>query len=264
MARKKAKTGLIVGLSILGVIGVLAGASAIITKGFTKSLKDGITGTETVMKLKAVSMTQEGVVTFSNGAEEDEVTISVNVEGSCVINEETEKLTKLTLGNNESASNISKEDLELDLTNSGMEAKDILSFENSTVALGAAKGSFLGLTLNVEYDEDAATSAYTEVAYFDAIRINYVAPAERIILQTNSSENKHSASFHKQIITGRTVSEDIKLTALEKNFTLSENNMSFGSFSVSNAKDNRVTIESIELLNTSKANSNKHCWFIQA
>ena len=69
MARKKAKTGLIVGLSILGVIGVLAGASAIITKGFTKSLKDGITGTETVMKLKAVSMTQEGVVTFSNGAE---------------------------------------------------------------------------------------------------------------------------------------------------------------------------------------------------
>ena len=145
-----------------------------------------------------------------------------------------------------------------------MEAKDILSFENSTVALGAAKGSFLGLTLNVEYDEDAATSAYTEVAYFDAIRINYVAPAERIILQTNSSENKHSVSYHKQIITGRTVSEDIKLTALEKDFTLSENNMSFGSFSVSNAKDNRVTIESIELLNTSKANANKYCWFVQA
>ena len=262
MARKKSKKGLVIILSVLGVFGVLAGATAIITKGFTKSLKDGITGTESVMKLKADSI-EEGVVTFTNGSEEEEVTLQATVQGSLEVDEEHEEIKTLTLGDNESASNISRAALESDLASKNFSARAIESIESEVLGLGYAKGSSLSFTINVEYDEDAVTSAFTEVAYFDTIRINYKAASSRLVIQANANDNKQTCSYDKKTFVSRTLSEDIKLLSPEEEMTLSENGITFTVFSIGNEKDNRVVIESIELLRTSRSHASESCWFVQ-
>lgn len=263
MARKKSKKGLVIfSLSVLGVIGVLAGASAIITKGFTRSFKDGITGTEAVMTLKADSM-EEGIVTFTNGSEEEEVTLQVTVQGSLAVDEEHEEIKTLTLGDKESSSNISRSELESDLASKNFSARAIENIESEVLGLGYAKGSSLSFTINVESDEDAVTSAYTEVAYFDAIRINYKADSSRLVVQSNANESKQTCSYDKKNFVSKTLSEDIKLLSPEEDMTLSENGITFTVFSIGNEKDNRVVIESIQLLRTSRSHAGESCWFVQ-
>lgn len=261
MARKRSSRGkgLKIFLVVLGVLGVGAGATAIATKGFKqwgeaeKIIKGGVT--VDTFTIDSVSGT---TATFID-KDDNELNFTFD------LGEIEEKSEKFVLGDKDTAAALAKADLEDELVALGLSAKNIEKVEDQVLGLGYAKCSYLGAILNVEYKESEAANDAVELPWFDMVRINYKIEDPRYIVTSNTIEGKAEANHKKRINTITSLYENISLFGLKEDATMSENNISFKEFSLNAEKDNRITIESIELVrSTAGKHQNDLCWVTQA
>lgn len=261
--RKRSSRGMSKGLKIflvvLGILGVGAGATAIATKGFKqwgeaeKLIKGGVT--VDTFKIDSASGT---TATFID-KNDNELNFTFD------LGEIEEKSEKFVLGDKETAASLAKADLEDALEALEMSAKNIETVEDQVIGLGYAKRSSIGAVLNVEYKESEAVNSAIELPWFDMVRINYKIEAPRYIITSNAIEGKAEAHHTKRINTVTSLYENISLFGLKEDETLSENSISFMDFSLNAEKDNRITIESIELVrSTAGKHQNDLCWVTQA
>jgi len=264
MAKRKLSSegmskGLKIFLVVLGILGVGAGATAIATKGFKqwgeaeKLIKGGVTvGTFTIDSVSGTT------ATFID-KNDNELNFTFD------LGEIEEKSEKFVLGDKSTSPNLSKADLEDGLDALGMSAKNIEKVEDQVLGLGYAKSSYLEAILNVEYEEKEADASAIELPWFDMVRINYKIDAGRYIVTSNSVDENAEAHHTKRTNTVTSLYENISLFGLKEDETLSENNICFTGFSLDAEKDNRITIESIELV---RSTAGKHqsdlCWVTQA
>ena len=248
--------GLIIFLSVVGVLGVGAGTTAIITRGFQQwgeaeaVIKGGVTvDTFTIDSLAGTTAT----LTNKEGDE-----LAITIDGFIGDNE------KLYLGNDETAPDTTKASLEENLAGMGFSNKTIETIENSVCALDVCKYSALEMALNVEYKEENAVSATIELPWFDMVRINYKIPAARYIISGKFNESTYRYSECKKTNTITSLYENISLFALEEDETLSVNCIEFIGFSLQAAKDNTIEIESIDLVrSTAGQHQQDLCWVTQ-
>ena len=262
MSKKiKTKKGWIAGLSIVGVLGVLTAAVAVVTKGFKNwgFVERILTGGETVMKLK-VSALEEGVVTLTNGAEHEAVTIHGEVtEGALSENGKT-----LTLGEAEEDAAMTKEEFETMVGELNIGESSIAYLEEQVLNEDElCKVSTLTIPLLVEKDGDAAPLNAMVVPWFDAIRVNYRLPGQRMILSANVGVEKVNTKYAKEVNVTKAQREDINIFGTTAVETLSDNTLIFATASLGGAADNTVTIESIDLIKTVRGHANEYCWIYQ-
>ena len=259
--RKRSSRGMSKGLKIflvvLGILGVGAGATAIATKGFKqwgeaeKLIKGGVT-----VETFVADSVSSGTLTLIN---KDDVELTATIEGG--LNDDE----KLILGDDKAVAATTKSELETMLNGLDFAPKQVEEIEDYACALDLCKVSTLEIALNVEYKKDSAAQGAIELPWFDAIRVNYKIGGERLILKGNSTQDKKESSYTKRINTITPLFDNINLFGLKEDETLSENNIVFATFSKAAAKDNKVEIQSIDLIRTTAGqHQNASCWVTQA
>lgn len=259
MSKRKSssgKKGLIVFLSILAVLGVGAGTTAILTKGFKQwGEVEIVKGGVTVAKFEADKLQSDTLTLIDKDDNELDVTF----------NGEINDADKLILGDDKTVAATTKLELESLLDGYELSPKQVEEVEGYVLARDLCKFSGMNIQLNVEYDKEEKAANAIEFPWFDAVRINYKISAPRLILQANGQEGKNEVSYNKRINNITSLYDNIALYALGENETMSHNSIDFISFSLEAEKDNTVEIQSIELIRTT-ANKHKNdsCWVTQA
>lgn len=259
MSKRKSssgKKGLIIFLAILAVLGVGAGTTAILTKGFkqwgeAEIVKGGVTvATFNVDKLQSNQLTL---------IDKDDNKLLATIEGE--INDEE----KLILGDEKAVAATTKSELENYLDNLQLAPKQVEEVENYVLARDLCKFASFSIALNVEYDKEEKANTAVEYPWFDAVRINYKISGSRLIMTANEGDEDINVAYKKRVNNITSLYENVALFALKEEATMSENNVSFTSFSLEADKNNSVEIQSIDLIRTT-ANKHKNdsCWVTQA
>lgn len=259
MSKRKSssgKKGLIIFLAILAVLGVGAGTTAILTKGFKQwGEAEIVKGGVTVAKFEADKL-QAGTLTL---IDKDDNKLTASFEGE--INDDE----KLILGDSKAVAATTKSELETTLDGYELSPKQVEEVENYVLARGLCKFASFSIALNVEYDKEEKANTAVEYPWFDAIRVNYKISAPRLIMTANKAEDEAKVSYRKRINNVTSLYENIALYALKEDETMSQNNIDFVSFSLEAEKDNTVEIQSIELIRTTvNKHKNDSCWVTQA
>lgn len=257
MARRRSNghKGLKAFLVIFLILGVGVGVTAAVTKGFKQwGEAEMVKGGVSVDKFD-VDKLQGGTLTLVN---KDDVKLTATIEGE--INEEE----KLILGDSKEVAATTKSELETTLDGYKLAPKQVEEVEGIVLAMDLCKLSTFNISLNVEYKKDSAASGAKELPWFNAVRVNYKIANPRFILTANASGEETEVSYKKRINTVTPLYENIDLSALKDDATLTENNISFVSFSIEADKDNTIEIQSIELIRTTMAkHQNDLCWVTQ-
>lgn len=251
------------GLGIsLAVLAVAAGATAVLTKGFTQwgAAERLVMGGNVVQKFVVDSSG-----TFVSTADEDVGFVADLTEGKLDINK------KLILGDATTEASLSAADFEADLAGYDVKLTEVGQLEEYVMDPEdeVAKVSQLSLALWVEYDKDniAYLQNPIKVPYFNAIRFNYKISGERLITISNTSsyageDEAPYFAYKKRINTITTLYENVAL--IEGTDTVLNNDIVFSSYSKLGVKDNTVEIVSIEFIDTVGGHANEFCWFSQS
>lgn len=255
------------GLGIsLAVLAVAAGATAVLTKGFTQwgAAERLVMGGNVVQKFVVDSVTSGEAVLVST-ADEDVSFVASLTEGKLDINK------KAILGDATTDASLPAADFEAMLKGCDVKLTEVGQLEEYVMDPEdeVAKVSQLSLDLWVEYDEDnlAYLQNPIKVPYFNAIRFNYKISGERLITIGNTSayaeeDEAPYFSYKKRINTITNLYDNVAL--IEGTDTLLNNEIVFMSFSKLGVKDNTVEIVSIEFINTVGGHANEFCWFSQS
>jgi len=260
--RKSSKTSIIIGASLGAVVVLGVAGVAIASKGFQnfKPITDAFKGGTVVETLQANALS-EGVVTFANG--DADVVVSFGVShGSFAVPEGAAATAEeiLTLGDETTAA-LAKADLESDLKGSlGMSNAKVASIESQVLSLDLGKVStlFSAFTVDwaIEENEEPGVGEY-KVAYFDSVRVNYKLSGSRYLISSVSDDEASAASISyeadKEINTITSDWRDISLLAYDEEIGIIPSYIALRDYSLSGADDNRMVIESIELVCKTKA-----------
>ena len=165
---------------------------------------------------------------------------------------------KFVLGDKENEPELTTDSIQQSLKNLEFSNKQIETISDAVTAMGVGKASTLNINLDVEYDEDNAANNAIELPWFDMIRVNYKIDGGRYILGANANDDIIDKFAEKRTNTITALYNNIDLADQTKESTLSVNEIEFTTFSLDGDIDNRITIDSIELLRSSK-NKNKGC-----
>lgn len=254
------------GLGIsLAVLAVAAGATAVLTKGFTQwgAAERLVMGGNVVQKFVVDSVTS-GEALFLSTADEDVGFVANLTEGKLDINK------KAILGDATTEASLAAADFEAGLAGYDVKLKEVGQLEEYVMDPEdeLAKVSQLSLALWVQYDKDniAYLQNPIKVPYFNAIRFNYKISGERLITISNTSSYAQEDeapyfAYKKRINTITTLYDNVNL--IEGTDTVLNNDIVFSSYSKLGVKDNTVEIVSIEFIDTVGGHANEFCWFSQ-
>ena len=165
---------------------------------------------------------------------------------------------KFVLGDKENEPELTTDSIQQSLKNLEFSNKQIETISDAVTAMGVGKASTLNINLDVEYDEDNAANNAIELPWFDMIRVNYKIDGRRYILGANTNGDIIDKFAEKRTNTITALNNNINLADQTKESTLSVNEIEFTTFGLDGDIDNRITIDSIELLRSSKY-KNKGC-----
>lgn len=264
--RSGVSKGLIATLIIVGTLGVAAGVTAIVTKGFKQwgPAEGMVKGGVAVEKFTAKSLS-DGTLVLTNGlADSDEITLSSSFAGSLKLDDEN-KIEALYLGSDEGDPTTTKTVLETTLASYKTPNADVEKIEKEVLALDVTKMSAMSLSLNVAYEEENKAQGAIEVPYFDAVRFNYKITESRLIYTADiGSGTKASCSYAKRSNTVSELYENVSLFEIGKDETVSQNQIDFLSFSLKGGNNNKIEIKSVEFVRTNNKHKGETCWFAQA
>jgi len=255
--RKSSKKPAIIGASIGAVIIAGFAALAVASKGFTawKPITDAVKGGTVVETLTANALSS-GTVTFAN--EDADVVASFAMshgiyaipEGAAATADEI-----LTLGD-ESTASLTKTALETDLkTNLKMSNAKVESIEGDVLALDLGKVSTLQSYFSIDWvveENEEPGVGQVKVGYFDTVRINYKLSGSRYLISSCSDDEASldSVSYEaeKEINTVTSDWRDISLLEYDETLGNLASWISLRDYSLDGANDNKMEIESIELV----------------
>lgn len=263
--RSGVSKGLIATLIIVGTLGVAAGVTAIVTKGFKQwgPAEGMIKGGVAVEKFTAKSLS-DGTLVLTNGLKDsDEITLTSSFAGSLKLDDDN-KPEALFLGSDEGDATTTKTVLESTLASYKPANKDVEKIEDEVLALDVTKMSKMSIGLHVAYEEENKEQDAIEMPYFDAIRFNYKIAESRMIVTGNIGSEKQSCSYVKRSNTITELYENVSIFPVGKEETISENQVDLLSFSLKGGTNNKIEIKSVEFVRTNNKHKGETCWFTQA